>query len=111
MRTTQEILHGDTRIVVKELTLAEIRVWLFESESKAAPDLVGALLFEDCQVSELGRFCDATPEQIEGMTQSELRELRDAAKALNPDFFAMRARLLELAGRLPASSSSVMSAP
>lgn len=112
MRHTKELQFGESRIVVKELTLAEIRAWLGDTEEQGEPDLVGGLLYEDCHLAELLKFSDATPEQLEAMTQSELAQLRDTAKALNRDFFGLRQRLFDLAGKLPHSAtSSATSAP
>lgn len=110
MRLTREIQHGDRRITVKELTLAEIRAWLADAEHGHDPDVVGDLLFDDCRVSELEKFSDADPAALEAMTQSELGELVAATRELNPHFFALRARLHSLARRLDAANSNATSA-
>lgn len=106
MRRTKELDIGGARITVKEMTLAEIRNWLADNEQAEARDIVGALLLDDCPLADLQRFCDATAEQIDNMTQSELHEMLDAAKELNPDFFHLRAQLLQLVAGYGKSSSS-----
>lgn len=109
MRRTKEIELGESRITVKELTLAEIRNWLAEDEQAEERDIVGALLLDDCPLADLLRFCDATAEQIDGMTQSELHTLLGVAKEMNPDFFHLRSKLLRLVAGYAKSSSSAPS--
>ena len=111
MRITNTLKFGEKIITVKELTLAEIRAWLSEREQNAGVDIVGSLLLEDCPVTDLLHFCDATQELLDEMTQSEIRELLTTVKRLNPDFFAMRLRLLGLAARLTSGNSNKASAP
>ncbi|WP_236213703.1 hypothetical protein [Metapseudomonas otitidis] len=88
-----------TGIQCRELTVAEIRDWLKSLQAQAdAPDVVGDSLLPDFTLADLERMTDATAEQLGGMTPSELRELGEDCKAVNPDFFDLRERISE-AGR------------
>ncbi|WP_165669325.1 hypothetical protein [Metapseudomonas otitidis] len=88
-----------TGIQCRELTVAEIRDWLKSMEARAVePDLVRDSLLPDFTLDDLERMTDATAEQLGGMTPSELRELGEDCKAVNPDFFDLRERIGE-AGR------------
>jgi len=43
---------------------------------------------------------------MDGIAPSELRKVVEAAKALNPDFFALRGRLVALGRRAQRADSS-----
>lgn len=106
MRITKELALGEQVVTVKELTLSEIRGWLAEGERSGERDVVDALLLDDCPLDDLLRFCSATPDELDRLTQSELRELVAEVKELNPDFFGLRSKLLRLVVSAGKSSSS-----
>lgn len=110
MRLTREVQIGDRRISVKELTVAEVRRWLQEAEGELRSDIVDLFLFSDVTVPDLVRLSDLNREAMEQMTPSELQQVIDVAKELNPDFFALRARLAAAAARLPELAAKQSSA-
>lgn len=103
MRITEAVPTATGEILVRELTVGEIRAWLAALSSKTQGDVVdvaGELLCADMSVSDLGLFVDGDW-NADGLFQSELRAVIDAAKRVNPDFFGLRERLL-MAGTMAA---------
>lgn len=97
MALTEQKRLGDKDVTVRELTVTEIRDWMAAVESaseESRPSLdLGDVLFEDVGFKELAMMTDARPEDLEGATPSELRELADLCKRVNSHFFAMNERL------------------
>lgn len=94
---------GIADIKVAELTLAQIRNFFREQENRAkagedadlsSADIIGDVLFEDLQLSELVHFVSVDAAQLEDLTPSQLRTLIDQVKEANPDFFAWRGRMI-----------------
>lgn len=99
---------GGQRVEVRELTVGEIRAWL--RDPAPVPEAVDVLLFEGLPLYDLRRFTSLTPEQESALTPARLRELWEAVKAMNPDFFGLRARLEKLgAVQIPAAISTAPS--
>lgn len=102
MRREQQLELGGQAITVHELTVGEVRVWLADAEGQVqmdadgTPDVVALWLLDDCTFGDLRRMSSATREQLDSLTDSQLRALVDACKGLNPGFFGMRARLMAL---------------
>ena len=97
---------GGQGIQCRELTVEEIRDWLKSMEARTVePDLVRDSLLPDFTLDDLERMTNATAEQLGGMTPSELRELGEDCKAVNPDFFDLRARVGEAGRQLLAKLS------
>lgn len=108
MRVIEEIVVGSakTKVLVKELTLAEIRAWMdAAATSQEPPDLLDDL-FEDKNVliSDLFVFSDAPKELIEDLAPSEIEALIDKVRAVNLRFFEMWRRRM-------AAARSAMIAP
>lgn len=97
---------GGRGIQCRELTVTEIRDWLKSMNTQAqSPDLVGETLLPQFSLEDLEQMTDATPETLAGMTPSELRQLGDDCKAVNPDFFDLRERIEDGGRRLLAKLS------
>lgn len=96
-------------VSVRELTVAEVRAWLVEAEAGAAVDPLRAMVFDDCSLDDLARMSDVPAETLEQFTTSELAPLHDAAKALNPHFFRVRAALIRVARLIEAEAGSMIS--
>lgn len=103
MRVTREINVAGRVIVVRELTVGEIRAWLKEAGAVSG-DVVDATLFEDFSLPDLSMMTTLVPEAINAMTPGELRQVRKAAEEVNADFFAMRSRVVAL-GRQALSAT------
>ena len=93
-------------VTARELTVAEVRAWLVESEAGAPVDPLRSMVFEDCSLDDLQRMSDATAEALEGFTTSELEPLREACKALNPHFFRVRAALIRVVQMMQKETES-----
>ncbi len=92
MSATKKIEIDGRTIVVKELTVGEIRDWLTEIESGTkAVDVAGEFVFDDCSVDDLVRVSDMPREAFDDLAPSQIEPIREAARALNPGFFRARA--------------------
>lgn len=102
MRKQDKITVNDVSITIKELTVSDVRHWMMDmmekKESEAISDLVDSVLdqglYEDIGVSDLLRMTDLSTDIVNDFTPSQLRYVIDKCKALNPDFFGMRKRVL-----------------
>lgn len=108
LRVTREFIIGERNVQVLELTLGEIRAWLrdISTGGASAGDLVDALLFADFDPDALRRMTGMTSEQLDAFTPSELHQVAAACREVNPDFFAMRQRMVETQHQLLARLSS-----
>lgn len=94
MRLTRTIEMADAFLVtVKELTVGEVRNWLLDVETGRGEEPLHALALEECSLADLARMGDIEVSALEDYTPSELAPLGEAAKALNPHFFRVRAAL------------------
>lgn len=86
-------IAGQT-VLVRELTVAEIRQWLANLKADVAKeDSLSLILFDDVTFGDLRLMTDLTDEQLASATPSELRQVADKIKAVNSHFFAFRGRL------------------
>lgn len=94
---SKELLVGNISVVVRELTMLQVRTWIAEMTAPASGelDLVDEGFFADCAISDLKRMTSLTDEQINHMRPSELRQVIALCKELNPDFFGFLGRLLK----------------
>ena len=104
MRKEDLITVNGISIKVKELTVAEVRHWMMDmaaqEESKTSEDNISIVLdqglFEGIGLSDVVRMTDLTKCQIEHFTPSELQVVIHKCKELNPDFFVLRKKLLQV---------------
>ena len=107
MRATRTIvLHPDDdgeslAVVVRELTVAEVRNALLTDE--AVGDPLQSLVFDGFGLGDLLAQCDASAADLERFTPSELAPLVEACKDLNPFFFRVRAVLARSASEVLAA--------
>lgn len=99
MRLLREIQVGGVKVIVRELTVSEIRAWL-EGVSDEALDLVDSSLFEEVSLGDLPLMTDLKKEVIDSLTPSEIDEVITVCREVNARFFAMRARLAEVGQRI-----------
>lgn len=85
-------------VVVRELTLSEIRAHLAFVEAResaesravvARDELIDVTLLGGLTTADLLRFTDLDESRVGHLTPSAARVLLAAVKELNPDFFAM----------------------
>lgn len=103
MNSQTKVLElGDARITVRELTVADVRQWLADAEKAEADgvDVVGSLLLDDISLADLTQMTDASVSDLDALPLSALHKVVDAAKSLNPDFFALRGKIIKAARQL-----------
>lgn len=92
MSATREIDVDGRTVMVRELTVREVRDWVTEIESgRKTIDVAGEFVFEDCAVDDLVRMSDMPREAFDDLAPSQIEPIREAARALNPCFFRVRA--------------------
>ncbi|RAU40163.1 hypothetical protein [Pseudomonas sp. RIT411] len=95
--SSSRVLNLDGReIIVRELTVAGVRQMLMPD---ATDDVVGAALFEEVRLVDLQRMTSLSTEDVESLRPSQLRQVLDACREMNRDFFAMLARLASIQGK------------
>lgn len=82
-------------ILVRELTVAEVRAWITETAAQSWRDPVHALAFADLGLDELARMTDASVEELEQYAPSQLDPVMAVARRLNPHFFRLRDALIQ----------------
>lgn len=92
MSATKQVDVDGRAVTVRELTVGEVRDWVTEIESGGKTiDVAGEFVFEDCSVDDLVRMSDMPREAFDDMAPSQIEPIREAARALNPGFFRVRA--------------------
>lgn len=89
-RVTRELEFGELKVEVKELTVAEVRVWLNEpapTEQKEFDLFTDLLTFDGIGVEEIYRFTNLKKEVIETLPPSVLAKIAAVIKDLNGVFF------------------------
>ena len=93
---SKELMLGDVSVIVRELTVLQVRNWLAETVSPTGqPDIVDQILFSDCSLGDLQRMTSLSLEQIDQLRPSDLRKVIALCKELNPDFFGFMGRLVK----------------
>ena len=106
MNTVQKSVEvAGISITVRELTVSDIRTALKMEESENNADAVDMFLLEDVSLPDIGRMTDLSLEQMAGMKPSELRQVADACREVNADFFALRGRVLKYADLLEVADN------
>ena len=93
---SRELAFGDIRITIREMNVLQVRGWLAEDSAKEG--LIDTIFLPDCAFSDLKRMSTLTDEQIDTLRPSQLREVVELCKELNPDFFDFLRRVKDLVG-------------
>lgn len=92
-------------VKVKELTVKEIRAWFAREQSRAKEqmekgasefDVVEEMLLPHIALRDFLELTDLTKEEIDNAKPSDLRAVMGKCRAVNEDFFVLRAKLLEI---------------
>ena len=105
MNTVQKAIEiAGITINIRELTVSEIRsaLKMEESDGKTSDttDAVDMFLFEDISLPDICRMTDLSLEKMAELKPSELRQVAEACREVNSDFFALRGRVLKYADLL-----------
>lgn len=89
---TRELEFGNLKIIVRELTVAEVRKWLSDPSTLEQSDsefdvLTGLMSFDEINVNDIYRFTDLKKEDVEVLTPSALKKIAAVVKELNSVFF------------------------
>ena len=86
---TRELKFGDLIVTVRELTVAEVRLWMNEpAVEKDDFDMFTDLLaFDGIGVEDLFRFTDLKREHLETLTPGSLSKIAAVIKEINGVFF------------------------
>lgn len=101
MRVIREIEVGGRKVLVKELTVGEIRAWL--AGKAEGGDLVDSMLFEEVALSDVSVFTDLAAEAVDAMTPTEVAQVVDVAREVNGRFFAMREKVVAMGREILAA--------
>lgn len=106
MALKQTVSLGEINVQVRELTVGEIRQLLKTMAEGADGDLVEYAILEEIGLRELQLMTDLELEIIEDLAPSQLREVYQACREINKDFFALRGRVEETGRRVLERLSS-----
>lgn len=107
MRVIREVQLGEKRVLVKELTLAELRAWLAEAAGRLTVDLVDEVFADqDILVSDIPFFSEIPADALSDLAPSEIDPLVTAIREVNARFFVIwRKRLAAVTGLPPVPPS------
>lgn len=118
MRIQKTLNIGEHQVTIQELTVADIRGLMVTSlvgqaiaeDSDLQADLIlRSALLADLSLDELAAMTSLSPAGLDSFSQSELQQLVDACRDLNPLFFGMRARLAE--AKLQVQMATIAATP
>lgn len=95
MRVIREVKIGERLVQVREMTVGEIRAWL-SRKTEDLGDLIDVALFEDFSLGDVCAMTDLEAGDIDQLTPGGLGRVMDVAREINPDFFAMCARMVKM---------------
>lgn len=93
---SREVLVAGQPVICRELTVLQMRNWMEGLGSEAA-DPISAALFRECTLDDLKRMTDLNDEKINAMRPSQVEQVIQVCKELNPHFFAMLGRVAVVA--------------
>jgi len=89
---TAEIKVESRTVIVRELTVAEVRAWVKSIEEGTRQiDPAGDALFDDITLGDIALMSDAPADWLAGFGPSVLDPLAALCKKVNPHFFRVRA--------------------
>lgn len=112
MRVIREIDASGRKVLIRELTLGDLRAWLAECAGRNTVDLVDEVFADqDLLVGDLPAFCDLTALEIEGMAPSEVAPVVQAIREVNERFFGIWRRRLAAVMGSPATPPAALPEP
>jgi hypothetical protein len=98
---------GDREVTVYELTVAQVRV-MAKTTAEDQTDPLANWLIEDTPFVVLASMSTVTVEELDEWRPSEIKQLADACRGVNPDFFDMNRRL---SAAVESMRSTVLTGP
>lgn len=84
---------GDRDITIFELTVAQVREMAKATATDASGDPLSNWLIEDVPLIVLASMSNLMVEDFDEWRPSEIKQMADKAREVNPDFFDMNRRL------------------
>ena len=109
MAASKTINVGERLVTVRELTVGAVRDWLVRTQNDTTGDPIHALVLDECNFADLATMTDITVDELEAYAPSDLAELIETCKALNPHFFRVRAALAIVARAIKAEAAAMTS--
>lgn len=97
------------QVVVRELTVGEIRQLLKSMAEVGDGDVVDHLLLEEIGLRELQLMTSLEPENLDDLAPSQLHQVYEACREVNKDFFVLRERVGDNGRRVLEMLSSSLS--
>lgn len=94
---TREVDVGGTTVICREMTVLQVRKWLTDAGNPAQLDIVSDVLFSDCSLGDLKRMSDLSDATVDSLKPSQVQQVIDVCKELNPHFFALLGRMTKAA--------------
>lgn len=92
MPATIPVQLGNRTVIVREMTVREVRDWLVSIETGTATvDPASEFVWDDCSLQDLARMTDCTTADFDEFAPTDLEPIRKIACELNPHFFRTRA--------------------
>ncbi|MBF0424673.1 MAG: hypothetical protein HQL66_02480 [Magnetococcales bacterium] len=103
MKRTKGVQLDERTVTVRELTVAEVRLWLKELDQlrEGALDLVTEGIMADAFLGDVARMTNLTPEELDDLLPSQIEVMITVCREINPHFFRLRDRILEAARAMP----------
>lgn len=108
MTLTRVVQIGDRDVVVRELTVAELRQWIIDERADrlgGAEDLIDQGL-HDVPLSLVALMTRLAVDDLRALPPSVIDQLVDAAREVNPRFFGWLGRLQAAGSALPTSTGA-----
>lgn len=94
MALTHSVAVGSLTVLVRELTVREVRDWALKAEQGLIEvDAVAALALDSASLQDIELMCDKTVADLEVFAPSELAAVVEVCRKLNPHFFRIRAAM------------------
>lgn len=97
MRVIREIKVGERVVLIRELTVAELRAWAARGPAAAGSFVDDLFEDEDLTLPDLPEFCDLSGADVEALTPSELASVVEAIREVNQRFFVIWQRRMAAA--------------
>lgn len=96
---TKEIDIDGRKVIVRELTVAEVRYWMKDLERMREDtiDLVTEGIMDNASLTDVVRMTDLAITDLDDMTPSEIDTIMATCREVNPHFFKLRQRLIDAA--------------
>ena len=88
-----ELTIGSRTVIVRELSVKQVRGWMSDADKKGEQDIIASMLFDDCDFSTIAIMTDLSVDEMGDMLPSELRTVVKECQAVNSHFFGMARRM------------------